>query len=129
MLKGDIARINKKMLPSQADNYIKPRILLSKIFQRKFLFLAILASLRLLEAVVSCKLPCKKKKKKPSENNQPSGTIVIRKSSLKTWANEWDFSLNLHLQGDLLWTVYFFKKRRADRTTAYFKMILMLFRS
>ena len=120
MLKGDIARINKKMLPSQADNYIKPRILLSKIFQRKFL-LAILASLRLLEAVVSCKLPCKKKKKKPSENNQPSGTIVIRKSSLKTWANEWDFSLNLHLQGDLLWTVYFFKKMASGQDDCLFQ--------
>lgn len=121
MLKGDIARINKKMLPSQADNYIKPRILLSKIFQRKFLFLAILASLRLLEAVVSCKLPCKKKKKNPSENNQPSGTIVIRKSSLKTWANEWDFSLNLHLQGDLLWTVYFFKKMASGQDDCLFQ--------
>ena len=122
MLKGDIARINKKMLPSQADNYIKPRILLSKIFQRKFLFLAILASLRLLEAVVSCKLPCKKKKKKkPSENNQPSGTIVIRKSSLKTWAIEWDFSLNLHLQGDLLWTVYFFKKMASGQDDCLFQ--------
>ena len=120
MLKGDIARINKKMLPSQADNYIKPRILLSKIFQRKFL-LAILASLRLLEAVVSCKLPCKKKKKKPTENNQPSGTIVIRKSSLKTWANEWDFSLNLHLQGDLLWTVYFFKKMASGQDDCLFQ--------
>lgn len=120
MLKGDVARINKKMLPSQADNYIKPRILLSKIFQRKFL-LAILASLRLLEAVVSCKLPCKKKKKKPSENNQPSGTIVIRKSSLKTWANEWDFSLNLHLQGDLLWTVYFFKKMASGQDDCLFQ--------
>ena len=122
MLKGDIARINKKMLPSQADNYIKPRILLSKIFQRKFLFLAILASLRLLEAVVSCKFPFKKKKKKkPSENNQPSGTIVIRKSSLKTWANEWDFSLNLHLQGDLLWTVYFFKKMASGQDDCLFQ--------
>ena len=122
MLKGDIARINKKMLPSQADNYIKPRILLSKIFQRKFLFLAILASLRLLEAVVSCKkLLCKKKKKKPSENNQPSGTIVIRKSSLKTWAIEWDFSLNLHLQGDLLWTVYFFKKMASGQDDCLFQ--------
>ena len=120
MLKGDIARINKKMLPSQADSYIKPRILLSKIFQRKFL-LAILASLRLLEAVVSCKLPCKKKKKKPSENNQPSGTIVIRKSSLKTWAIEWDFSLNLHLQGDLLWTVYFFKKMASGQDDCLFQ--------
>ena len=60
----------------------------------KLLFLAILvAPLRLLEAVVSFKLPVRKKNL--SETNHIFGAIFIRNDSLQTQAVEQDFSLAL----------------------------------